>query len=373
MSAVLDDFARSAFDGSWDWARLDAELPWLAAMHGVPQDPVHHAEGDVRIHTEMVCRAMAASPAWRARDPIARERTMLAALLHDVAKPRCTVVQDDGRVRSPGHSPAGAIMAREILWRAGLPASHREPICGLVRHHQVPYHAIDRDDARAVVIRLSQSTHADDLALVCEADVRGRVCADQARLVDNVELFREFCRDLGCLDRAFAFASDHARAMYFHRHDRDPTHAAFDDTRMTVTLMSGLPGAGKSHWVATHAGQLPCISLDAIRDELDVDPSETQAVVVAQARERARIWLRAGQDFVWDATNLGRPLRRGLIELFYAYGARVRIVHVEAPDAVLRARNRRRTRPVPDPVIDRLLRRWEIPQPSEAHEVLWVE
>lgn len=355
-----------------EWDAIDRALPWIAAMKGVAQDPIHHAEGDVWIHTRMVCEALVALAAWRELDAKLRERLFVAALLHDVAKPTNTVVED-GRVRSPGHSPTGSMMARTILWSLGWPASRRESICALVRFHQVPYHAIDRSDARRVIIRLSQSVSARELALLCEADVRGRVCEDQQRQLDNIELFRELCRELGCFDGPYPFRSDHARAMYFHLPDRDPDWDAYDDTRMTVTVMSGLPAAGKSRWVAAHAGELPAIELDAIRDAHGIDPEDPQGPVVAIARERAREHLRAARSFVWDATNLSRQLRQSVVALCYDYRARVRIVHVEAAPDVLRSRNRARPRPVPDAVIDKLLRRWEIPQPTEAHEVLWVE
>lgn len=76
---------------------------------------------------------------------------------------------------------------------------------------------------------------------------------------------------------------------------------------------------------------------------------------------------------MWDATNLSRQLRSGLVALLYDYGARVRIVHVECAPALLRERNRARARPVPEAALTRMLHRWEIPQPTEAHEVLWIE
>lgn len=356
-----------------DWAAIDGAYPWIRAMRDVPQDPIHHAEGDVWIHTRMVCEALVALPEWIALDDDARVRVFVAALLHDVAKPHTTVVEPDGRVRSPGHSPRGSMLARRILWSMGWPASRREAITALVRFHQVPYHLMDRQDASRIAIRLSQTTHARELALLCEADVRGRTCVELPRQLDNIALFREFCDELGCLDRPYAFASDHARAMYFHRSDRDPTWAAFDDTRATVTVMSGLPGAGKSTWAQHHAGGAPIIALDRIRDELGVDPEDVQGPVVAAARERARVHLRAGEPFVWDATNLSRSLRSNLVSLCYDYGARVRIVHVEAPEAELRARNRGRERKVPDAVVDRLVDRWEIPERTEAHDVVWIE
>lgn len=356
-----------------DWDGLDAAFPWIAAMRGVVQDPIHHAEGDVWIHTRMVCDALVALPQWRALDDEARTRLFVAALLHDVGKPHTTVVEPDGRVRSPGHSPKGAMLARRILWSLGWPASRREAITALVRFHQVPYHLMERKDAKRIAVRLSQSACARELALLCEADVRGRTSGQLAAQLDNIALFREFCEELGCLDGPYRFASDHTRAMYFHHTGRDPDWAAFDDTRVRVTLMSGLPGAGKSTWAARHAGGEPVIALDRIRDELGVEPDDVQGPVVAQARERARVLLRAAQPFVWDATNLSRTMRTNLVSLFYDYGARVRIVHVEAPEPELRVRNRGRAKVVPDAVIDRLLDRWEIPELTEAHEIVWVE
>ena len=55
-----------------------------------------------------------------------------------------------------------------------------------------------------------------------------------------------------------------------------------------------------------------------------------------------------------------------------AYRARVRIVYVEAPAALLRARNEGRDRPVPAAVMERLLGRWEFPDLTEAHDLTWV-
>lgn len=326
---MIERFIPEGPDWTVPWDALERAMPWLAAMRGVPQDPIHHAEGDVWIHTRMVCEALVAMPAWRALAPALRERLFVAALLHDVAKPRCTVVEADGRVRSPGHSPAGAIMAREILWQLGWPASRREPVCALVRFHQVPYHAIDRSDARKVVIRLTQSACADELAMLCEADLRGRRCADQSRQLDNVELFRELCTELGCLARPYPFASDHARAMYFHRRDRDPDWPAFDDTRVHVTVMSGLPAAGKSCWVERHAAGVPVIELDAIRDAHDIDATEAQGRVVARAREQARVHLRGravrvGRDQPVATAALGT--RRAAVRLRRARAHRPRRV-----------------------------------------------
>ena len=57
------------------------------------------------------------------------------------------------------------------------------------------------------------------------------------------------------------------------------------------------------------------------------------------------------------------------IDLFAAYGPRVRIVYVESPARRRFEQNCGRARSVPEAVLERLLGRWEVPDLTEAHEV----
>jgi predicted kinase len=91
------------------------------------------------------------------------------------------------------------------------------------------------------------------------------------------------------------------------------------------------------------------------------------------AKERARTHLRRQQSFVWNATNVTRALRSQLIDFFTAYRARVRIVYVETPFPTLLRRNEHRQHPVPEAVIAKLAGKLELPDLTEAHEVIWVE
>src|SRR5262249_34908351 len=153
-------------------------------------------EGNVWIHTRMVLESLCELPAWRALPDSDRAIVFLAALLHDVAKPEVTRVEPDGHISSRGHSRRGAILAREILWRMGLPFAMREAICALILHHQVPFTLIEKDNGERTAIMVSQLVRCDLLSLVAEADARGRHCADKARLLDNIALFDELCREL---------------------------------------------------------------------------------------------------------------------------------------------------------------------------------
>jgi len=358
-----------------DWEGICARVELLAALGKCAQEREFHAEGDVLTHTRMVCEAMAAMEAWRALDESARSVLFVAALLHDLAKPICTVVDEAGRIRSPGHSLKGSHLFRSLAYRGeptvlAMPFAQREEVAAMVRYHGLPLNFLEKADPRRAVISTSLAARCDRLAILAEADVRGRICAGQAELLQRVELFREFCVENECLAGPREFASEHARFVYLSDGRSGADYVPFDDTRCEVTLVCGLPGAGKDSYIKRNLAHLPVISLDAIRGELDVEPEDEQGGVVAEAKERAREFLRAGRDFVWNATNVTVHLRKPLISFFAGYGARVRIVYVEAGYRELMERNARGR--VPGRVIERLIDKLDVPGAGEGYCVARV-
>ena len=163
-----------------------------------------------------------------------------------------------------------------------------------------------------------------------------------------------------------------ARFLYFRDPSRPADVATTEAFKCDVILLCGLPAAGKDHWREEHLPDWPVVSLDAIREELGVPPSDPQGDVLNRARETAREHLRNARNFVWNAHNLSRNVRAECIRLFHGHDARVRIVYVESTPDRLFAQNRSRKRKVPEKVIERLLDRWEVPDRTEAHAVDYV-
>jgi putative nucleotidyltransferase with HDIG domain len=359
-----------------DWAALEARFDWLRAMRGCDQSPLFHAEGDVLEHTRRVVEWLVSSPAFREElGPDERAAAFAAALLHDVGKPLRTAHEPDGRITAKGHAAAGEVMVRRILWELGASIVARELVAHMVRFHELPFFLVEDADPVVRAVYASQVVDPALLALVAEADARGRQCRDLGRLLDAIELFEAQCEELGCFEAPFAFAGAHARFDYFWRvrrdPRRDPRYAPHEATRGEVVVLSGLPGAGKDAWVAARLGDRPVISLDALRVELDAPHTGNQGAVIAAAREQARAHLRAGRPFVWNATNLSRRLRRQVTELAASYGARIEIVYLEASPDELRRRNAARPEPLPDAAREKMLRRWQTPDVTEAHAVTW--
>ena len=62
-------------------------------------------------------------------------------------------------------------------------------------------------------------------------------------------------------------------------------------------------------------------------------------------------------------------MRKKTLDLLYAYQAKVQIQYLEMPEKEIYQRNSRRDTSLRNEDIRRMLFKWEVPLPSEAHEV----
>jgi putative nucleotidyltransferase with HDIG domain len=359
----------------FDFEAVASAYPILTPLKGSPHDPVHHREGDPFVHTEMVVTELLGDLAWRQLPSHDRQLTFAAAVLHDIAKP-VTAEEIDGRVTNRGHSRIGAIMARQLLRSEGVHPHDREQICAMIERHQVPFWLYEKDRAEAQRVVASQSVSGNNrlLTVLAAADARGRICDDRGMLELGVAEYASICQENDCLDGPFPFFGERERFMFLSgRANIDPRYKlGGEEDAPVVTIMSGLPGSGKSTWVREHASDLPLVSLDAIRRAMKIDPAKPQGPVIEAARDLARDLCRQRKSFVWDGTNLSRDIRGKTIDLCRLYGYRIHIVAIDPPEANQLSRNRDREHAVPEEIVNGMLRKWEFPRPEEFHRLIWV-
>ena len=367
-----------------DWYGIGNALSsFVIPMSRTEQNPAFHGEGDVWTHTKMVCEALVQLDSFRglAREP--QQVVFLAALLHDMGKIP-TTRWEDGKWTSPNHALVGSKMARQFLWQeldlCGTPEKQqlRETVCLLLRYHSFPPHAIDDPDGKRKLLAIGANGKncpmftVELLCALCEADALGRECGDKAHMLEQVQLCRELAKESRCYDRPFPFPSDHSRYCYLAGKNIAPEQELYDDTWGEVTLMSGLPGTGKDTWIKENCHGLPVISLDEIRKEMKILPTDNQSKVLEIARERAKELLRKKQPFVWNATNLSPMVREKQIKLFTQYRASTRIVYLETDWEEQLRRNANRPEAVPEQVICHMMEELVPPEGKEATMVEWL-
>ena len=135
---------------------LQAVLPEVAAMRGVPQEAEFHPEGDVWTHVQLLFEYLeepSAELAW-------------SALLHDIGKPS-TMVRAE-RIRFHGHDAVGAEMAAAICGRLRMSNDARRVVCTLVADHMRISHV--RQMRPSTLMRLLREPHFPELLELHRAD-----------------------------------------------------------------------------------------------------------------------------------------------------------------------------------------------------------
>lgn len=378
-----EEFATAQNMIDWKYIEQTALDRYEEALRQTPQSPVNHAEGDVLVHTRMVCDALKGLPEYKQLNQRQQHIVYVAALLHDIGKIHTTRFVD-GDWHTPHHAPTGSNMVREMLWREyGLCGNKelieiREAICLLIRYHSYPPVAIEKENPQLRLHRMAANgLLAPDisirlLCLLCKADMLGRECDDKQEVLDRITLCEELAKEEGCNYGCYLFPSSYTQRAFLAGRDVWKDQELYDDCWGEVVLMSGLPGTGKDTWIQQNMPDLPMISLDDIRRANKIPPTAAQGRVANIAREQAKEYLRQHQPFVWNATNITAQMRDSLVSLFETYHAHVRIVYLETDWQTLLERNRSREDAVPQSVIEEMMGKMTLPETFEARKVEWV-
>jgi predicted kinase len=262
---------------------------------------------------------------------------------------------------------------RSILRGLGCGLALRERIAAVVRYHGRPPYLLEMPDPTREIIRLSWLVNHRLLYLFAVADTRGRSTAETSRAEDNVHMWKLAAEEQGCFDKPYLFANDLARFLFYHGGLSSLYYTPHEEYRCTVTMLCGLPGAGKDTWLKRHRRELPMVSLDEVRDEIGIDPADDQGQVIQAAREDCRALLRARRDFSFNATNIIPVTRKRWIDLFAEYQARVELIYLEPPLLTVIDRNKNRAKAVPESIMQRLIEKLDPPTWAEAHGLTLVE
>ncbi|HWE35110.1 MAG TPA: CCA tRNA nucleotidyltransferase [Isosphaeraceae bacterium] len=165
-----------ALDLALEVGLVAALWPELAAMKGLFQGKPAQPRGDLWDHTLLVLENLPPAPSF----PLA-----LAALLHDVGKPRTRGLHD-GRATFYNHEQVGARIADRIARDLRLSNADRRRVVWLVEHHQ--YLGEARKMREAKLKRILSTPGIDDLLALHRADALA-TDGDTAE-VDYCEWFR---------------------------------------------------------------------------------------------------------------------------------------------------------------------------------------
>ncbi len=365
---ILEEVRNSGFS----FSGLAEKYSPLAALADVPQEPEYHAEGDVYRHTEMVCSELTQLSEWQELGEEEQDLLFLAAAFHDIGKAVCTR-QEEGKWISPKHTILGEKEFRRMAYREarqfGLTFHQRETVAKLIRYHGMPVWFWKKKRPEFDLLKASESIRLRLLYLLAKADAQGRMSDSAGKLAESVELFADYAKEVGVWDQPYAFSDAYTKFRYFRKESMWQGAELYDDTEFDVFLMAGLPLSGKDSWIEKNGAGMPVISLDHIREEMGIPPAKGSGRVAQAALEQARGFLRKKEPFFWNATNITEETRQKLVQLFAGYGARVRLIYLEAPYLELLERNRKRERHIPEKVLEDMIRKLEMPAPWEAYEV----
>lgn len=369
-------------------------FPLLKEFKDTIQDPVWHAEGDVYIHTDMVLDEL-----YKIFDnkefvpsPTERRILILAAILHDIAKPITTYTcEDTGRVKASGHEVKGRDYLMFRLLELKLSTVEYLEVINLVGLHQRPKLLVIKNAPLSGYIELRSMVNYKLIYWLEIADLRGRTSDDideQIMYMDEFLKVSETCLGLNTVITDNSLLSTPASVSKYRDivgsyllrqgsvQSLEEAHLKLYEPSLkygNAIIMCGVSGTGKSTHIKNKYEGYKVISMDDIRGELSNRRDQSNNGLVAQmAKERFKEALRAKENVVWDATNTRKEFREQLISLAHNYNALTTLDVLLDTESNIRRKNKDREFDVPESVITKQMKGFQFPSSNETHIVKYT-
>lgn len=147
--------------------------------------------------------------------------------------------------------------------------------------------------------------------------------------------------------------------------------------RPTLWIMSGLPCSGKSTKAKEISERYDAIVLssDALRQEMfnDVNDQEHNQELFAELHKRIKDFLRLGYNVCYDACNISYKRRMAFLQEIKIIPCEKICVLMATPYEECLKRNAERERKVPEYVIERMYRNFDVPWYYEGWDDIQIE
>ena len=351
----------------YNWEYIET-IPEFAKLKECEQSKKWHGEGNVWIHTQRVCEEainLCHKLAWRNETTWATQ-LLVSALFHDIGKGVTTIFKKEDW-HAYGHEIESEKITRRLLWDEGFEV--REPICALVRWHMEPLKVFESKHYVEKILEISKVVPSWHILLYLkECDVRGSQPSNET--TTKIDLLK-----LGDLNRLTS------RLNCFYGETNVPqlerlNHKTFGKKMITVYMLFGLPGAGKSTAINEITKTLTnrpytVVSRDIARYELGfckegekmVGTTEQEKAVSEKCDEMILTAASFGDDIIIDNTNLKKAYRDNYHTLLQDYDVLWVYVYVEA--SKLEKNLSRREGMINASVFDNMIRGFEWPSTNE--------
>lgn len=144
-------------------------------------------------------------------------------------------------------------------------------------------------------------------------------------------------------------------------------------------MLVGVAGAGKStvaNELMVGRDDIVYISSDIIREEMlgDINNQEKNSDVFVEMAKRTKESLLSGKHVIYDATNISRKKRQGLLrQIPNKLDVEKVVIYMATPFKTINEQNNNRERVVPTNVVDKMYKTMQVPIYSEGWDKIVIE